>query len=163
TGNLGRVLVNPERPIVALCWAPDSPQLVVGSQNGVIRLWDANQGKMLRPLRTSAGTRVFRLAWAPDGKPLAVCSEAAPVILWATAEWKERAVRKSGEEKSVGDSRIFYGADISWSPDSRRLASSCGNNGVDVWSAERGELLKTLKGAETKRGARAVAWSPDGK
>src|SRR5207248_1310182 len=53
--------------------------------------------------------------------------------------------------------RIF----VSWSPDSQRLATGCGDGTAKVWEAASGRELLTLKGHFTQ-GNLVVSWSPDG-
>jgi WD40 repeat protein len=50
---------------------------------------------------------------------------------------------------------------VSWSPDSRYLASASKDQTVQVWEAMTGKLLTTYRGhtAEVWK----VSWSPDGK
>lgn len=49
---------------------------------------------------------------------------------------------------------------IEWSPDGRFLASGGGSDVINIWEAETGSLVRTLKGHTNS--VISVAWSPDG-
>ncbi len=52
-------------------------------------------------------------------------------------------------------------ASVSWSPDSKRLASASDDQTVIVWNVQTGEKIRTLTGHSGP--VKSVSWSPDGK
>jgi WD40 repeat protein len=65
----------------SLAWSPDGRLLAVGTQDGILSVWDV--AKNQKPLLTmSLKTIVHGLSWSPDGKYLA--SAAGNVVtIWA--------------------------------------------------------------------------------
>ena len=73
--------------IDALAFSPDGKTLAAGSYGGVVRLWDASAGKLIREMKASEPA-VVALAWSPDGQRMrGVCinHEGQPGIV---AEWQ---------------------------------------------------------------------------
>jgi WD40 repeat protein len=56
--------------VLAVAWSPDGTQLASADGQGVIKIWDAADGKEVLQFRDQAGG-VSALAWSPDGKRLA--------------------------------------------------------------------------------------------
>jgi WD40 repeat protein len=79
-------------PIRACAFAPAGPQLAVGGDDGVIRLWkngfvcEAEQGLLCqdKPLHLKAGDApVLALAWSPDARYLASGSQDGSCLVWS--------------------------------------------------------------------------------
>ena len=58
-----------------------------------------------------------------------------------------------------GHTNLVYG--ITWSPDSKKIASGSMDSTVKIWDAVQGKELMTLKGHTN--GIGRIAWSPNGK
>jgi WD40 repeat protein len=50
-------------------WHPDSRHVASASDDGTVRIWDAETGKEI--YRIDVGSRVYAVAWSPDGKQFA--------------------------------------------------------------------------------------------
>jgi serine/threonine protein kinase len=138
--------------IVSMAWSPDGTQLVLGGDNGRMRIIDAASGEELRVLGDPGGV-VKSVAWSPDGTRLASGGADHFVRVWDAAAETELHVLAghSGDVLSVA-----------WAPDSQRLASAGGtrDNTVRVWDAVAGEQLQLMTGHTDI--VRLVKWLPDG-
>src|SRR5215813_12521880 len=84
-----------------------------------------------------------RLAFSPDGRLLATATFHTNTIkLWETATGRELRNLSSGGTNTTSLSPVF-----AFSPDSRLLAVSGGNNSVVVWDVTTGREVQTLAGA----------------
>jgi WD40 repeat protein len=111
---------------------------------GVVTFWTARTGKRLRSFTLAAGKR-NAFAFSPDGRLLAVGGTDVELYDMATGK----------KARSFGGPAPIMG--LSFSPDGQRLAASCADNTVRLWSPETGKPIRTLQGA-----GKAVAFSADG-
>jgi serine/threonine protein kinase/WD40 repeat protein len=117
----------------------------------VVKVWDVGTGREVHELDFgSGGTNVTR--FSPDGKLIATCG-VAQVRVWDS---------ETGHLLFVAKHRIHYGADVfsvSFSPDSRRLATAGANNEVVIWDTANGKELMALPHPQRLNHA---TYSPDG-
>jgi eukaryotic-like serine/threonine-protein kinase len=138
----------------ALAFTPDGRYVVTGSHDQTVRVWAATTGKEHRTYRGHAEW-VKGVAAAPDGQRLASAGHDGAVYVWDLTRPQEARVLPAA--------RIPWG--VAFSPDSRLLAAAC------VTDDLRGELRVWEPGTGRERarvpahrgGARAVAFSPDGR
>jgi WD40 repeat protein len=129
----------------AIALSPDGKTVASGSEDGAVRLWDVDTGKVIK---TWAGhtQEVKSVCWSPDGGRV-VSRSFKEIRVWDL---------ESGET-ILGpiDAGINVSA-VCYSPDGKMITTG----GVDlkIWDANSGELLKTLKGFFT-----CLAWTSDGK
>ena len=104
--------------IRGLAISPNSRVIATGASegpskpnSGIIKLWNADDGKLLTTLPDNKGG-VFRLAFSPDGKTLAAASPSfekdARIVLW---DLKLPAVTKRWEVKNVGAEGFSFSED----------------------------------------------------
>ncbi|MBE3560166.1 MAG: hypothetical protein IMW89_13230 [Ktedonobacteraceae bacterium] len=86
TGDAARCIDTPQRirvsqaPVRALSWSPDGRLLAIGSENGVVTVWQSLQWQ--KPLVTlQPGAPIQALAWSPDSRRLAVAA-GTTVTIW---------------------------------------------------------------------------------
>jgi RNA polymerase sigma factor (sigma-70 family) len=158
---LGTVRFRHGGPVEAMSLSADGKLLATGADDGAIRLWDVEKGKLLRRW-DGLGAMVmgFSVALSPDGKALATSArsdgagEPEQVVLFDAATGKE--LRRLGEPLASPCSRLAF------SPDGKRIAAGEWEGGnVHVWDAAAGKELKTWKAhAGTVTG---LTFTPDGK
>jgi len=142
----GRQLLSLRGRIV--CWSPDGNWLATVIANQV-KVWNAQSGQEVRTLR---GDEFFYgLSWSPDGQWIA--ASANPTVrIWNAQNGQEL-------RSLAGHVGPVYG--VTWSPDSKQLATAGSDRTARVWDAQNGHLLLTLSGHGGV--VRSIAWSPNGK
>jgi WD40 repeat protein len=173
----------------AFAFSPRGNLFATSAPGGVIKLWDAAEGKHLRswqwhsatPVRPEFGNQndsgMLALAFSPDGKTLAGggaynMSDGMPqtvVILWETATGKER-LRMRGNIKGLGNDDlglefIFQILDqmafsMSYSPDGKHLIVGT-FNGLHVLDAVTGKDVVSFSGRMML--GKTATFSHDGK
>ena len=169
----------------AMEMSPDGKQLAVASDDGTIRVLDADTGNLVQLLVGHRG--VLRdLSWSVNGQ-LASCDRYA-VWVWDTTtgkplhyyEMRAETVAWSPDGKTLAfgtqsivlvspsESKLVRDLGkpqsaimrLRWSPDGTKLGGGSADNSVCVWDAKTGALLNTLKGHTTQ--VHHVAWTADG-
>ncbi|MFV2065672.1 MAG: protein kinase [Pirellulales bacterium] len=141
----------PRGIITGLAWSPTSNALAVGSTDGHIRIYDADDWSLDRLFGSPQGHHV-NLAWSGNGRWLASCGGyggGTPQI-WSVNDSKRGAKLRVGPTSAL---------DASWHPDNRRVAT--GANRVEIWDAIDGVRLKAFEKQPDR--VRSIDWSPDGR
>jgi len=141
-------------PITAAALAPDSRQVIVGSQRGVeIRSWPD-----LEPRRTVASelAHVNDLTFSPDGRTLLVAggapAESGSVELYT---WPDATLIR----RVTHHEDLVYRA--AWSPDGMRWATAGADGICNVVTVDTGERLVSYRGHS--KAVLAIAYLPEGK
>jgi WD40 repeat protein len=163
--------------VTAVEYGPQPEQLMTGSRDGSIRLWNRLTGKVLLRWFAHSG-HVTRIHLSPDGKwvlsygggTVAQHSVAEGVAVFPDGR---RAVSASADgslriwDARSGESlRTISGVDsgaycVALSADGRHIAAGCKDGALRVFGSDSGDLVRTLKG---HRGyVRAVAFAPAGR
>lgn len=130
----------------------DGAQLASASQDGTLRLWHAPPADEALTLRNGFRANANCLFFSPVGARLA--THGSGVQLWNAVTGRE-VFRLSGLSGV-----ITKGASLSFSPNAQRLATAHDNNTADIWDADTGGHVVSLKGhTNTVTG---VAFSSDG-
>jgi WD40 repeat protein len=104
--DVGRSGINPQLlrelnghsfSIMSAAFSPDGSQLVSGSWDKTVRLWNVASGKLLKVL-TGHSKAVLSVAFHPDGKQVASCSSDATMRIWTVCEWSDRTHQLFGGE-----------------------------------------------------------------
>ncbi|MEO1444714.1 MAG: NB-ARC domain-containing protein, partial [Cyanobacteria bacterium J06635_11] len=136
--------------VCSVAFSPDGTQLVSGSADRTIRLWDVGTGECLKTL-SGHGNWVMSVAFSPDGTQLVSGSADRTIRLWDVSTG-ECLNTLSGHGHGVWS--------VAFSPDGTQLVSGSADRTIRLWEVSTGEALKTLKGHE--HGVWTVAFSPDG-
>ena len=144
------------------CYSPDGKKIASGSDDGSIKIWDAETGKEVHNLSShSDDSSVTSVSFSPDGKKIASGSDDNSIKIWDAATGKE-------VQTLTGHTENIYS--VSFSPDGKRLLSSSGNpvgdgkknsNHLKMWDLGTGKELAILN--KQKGNVYAATFSPDGK
>ncbi len=93
------------KAVLGFAWSPDGKEIVSGSDDGTVQMWDTKTGKQLWNYNT--GTYVFAVAWSPDGKEIASGGGDGSVTLLNAATGKRIA--------NYGSQAAFIEG-LAWSP-----------------------------------------------
>jgi WD40 repeat protein len=133
-----------------VAFSPDRTYLATVCQSGLVRLWDAQNGTLVRSF-TSAGPGARQVVFHPDGKTLAVCGADDSVRIYDIATGNvSKTLTASGTNNRT----------IAFSPDGTLLAVGGRTGVVRVWQTATGTMIADLKG--DGRRINAIAFSPDG-
>jgi WD40 repeat protein len=127
-----------------LAFSPDSRRLLTAGGDGLVRIWDAWTGELLRTFAEHGGA-VRAAVFSPDGKRVVSCSR-SEVLAWDAATGKMLAPLGSGQG----------GAGLAFRPDGKCLAIVGGDKQARAYDVVTNRLLFTVP-------AGAVAFSRDGK
>ncbi|WP_165224811.1 serine/threonine-protein kinase [Aquisphaera insulae] len=153
-GRIRHELAGHEVIVHAVAFRPDGRRLATLDGGEDVRIWDTEDGRLLRTLRVDpAGTiRSPELAWSPDGTRIAVVAEGAPLRIWDPETGRE-TFEITGEAGA-----------LAWSPDGARIAVGLPEGrGLEVrrWDP-RAERPQGPALAQPGR-VHTLAWSPDGR
>jgi WD40 repeat protein len=109
--------------VQALAFSPDGRRLLSAGLDGVLRLWDAQTGALVKEMRGHT-EEVFAAVFHPDGRRIASGGRDRAVRIW-DAEWGEELVQLAGHTNY-----IFA---LAFSPDGVTLASGSGDSTVRLW------------------------------
>ncbi|MDE0466664.1 MAG: WD40 repeat domain-containing protein [Candidatus Poribacteria bacterium] len=142
--------------IGALAFSPDGQIFASGHRDGILRLWDAENGRKLSTLRDHKRGGIDELAFSPDGKTLASVS-IDNIILYTLQKGKPQApltIKHSTDHLVFSpDGKTLIGFDWqSWKGE---------NEDLHVWDTETGEHLQSIYTKHTDQ-HEALAISPDG-
>lgn len=122
--------------------SPDQRFIVTGSEEGIVRFWDADRGILLRKL--DCGHRIYSMMISPDGRYLLCGSRRVPasrnpgvVSIW---EFEIGAPVRTLEGHRGNVTALAMTAD------SRYILSGGQDGEVHLWDLETGTLLKTMSG-----------------
>ncbi|GHO63955.1 hypothetical protein KSC_028470 [Ktedonobacter sp. SOSP1-52] len=154
--------------VVGIAWSPDGKCITSISEDGVLQVWEAVNGRQIWNTATTGQIDAYvtpfngenTVSWSPNGKHIAFGSTYRTLQIWdATTRKNVLAYPRQRMSQQI------WGIDIAWSPDGKHIAlTSCPENGgskIGVWDIATGKLVFThLDPAGV--GAN-IAWSPDGK
>ena len=110
---------------LSIAWSPDGRMLASGSNNGTIRIFSTNEGKILKKF-TAHRKDIFCMAWSPIGNFLASGSEAKTIAIWDTL---------TRDKTQLLEGSPFPIYDVVWSPDGKSLASALGHDKIKLLDA----------------------------
>ncbi|MFO0761035.1 MAG: hypothetical protein U0359_31445 [Byssovorax sp.] len=136
----------------SLAFSPDGTQIVTGSDDRHVRLWDAVSGSLLQDFAEHTA-EITAVAFSPNGKLVASTSKDATVKLWDPI--------KGGPSIRALTDHLAETTAVTFSPNGKWLATGSLDNTARLWDASTGSSIRTL--AEHTVWVSGVAFSPDNK
>lgn len=126
------VPAGPPWPVKAVTFSPDGSEVITGSEDGTVRIWDIATRTVLKTL-TGHCNAVWDVAFSPDGQRLATASEDGTARLWDP---------RSGQPllTLAGHTNPVHG--VAFSADGRRLATAAGDGTARVWDVDADQPLE---------------------
>jgi len=120
--------------VVSLSFSPDGKGLATGggapSRSGEVKIWNPENGTLLREIKNAHSDTVNALEFSADGKYLATASADKFVKVFESA---------SGELAKTLTGHTHYVLGVSWKADGRALASVGADKSLKVWNFPGGE------------------------
>jgi WD40 repeat protein len=129
----------------------DGKQVVLGSFDQTVRLWDTATGAVLQTLEGHSDL-VMSVAFLPNGKQVVLGSHDKMVRLWDTA---------IGAVLQTLEGHSDWVTSVAFSPDGKQVVSGSHDKTVRLWDTAIGAALQTLEGHSDS--VTLVAFAPDGK
>jgi WD40 repeat protein len=139
-----------EGALNSVAFSPNGSQIISGSRDHSVRIWDAVSGSQEQTL--NGHTRwISSVAFSPDGSQIISGSGDRTVRVWDAV---------SGAQKHTLTGHTSWISSVVFSPDGSQIISGSDDHTVRVWDADSGAHKQTLSG-HTKR-IFSVAFSPNG-
>ncbi len=165
---LGTVRLRHRGEVWSVVYSRDGKTVIAGGplhqppyEDGAIRRWDAQTGKLVRRLDGQPyGSGC--LALSPDGKLLA--SESGANLIWIWDLTTGKPVHKLHAANEI-QGNIYL---VAFSPDGKTLAASGTGSPIQLWDVKTGKLRRSFGGDSGQRRLafspheKTIAWSGDG-
>jgi WD40 repeat protein len=137
--------------VLSAAFSPDGRQVLSGSADNTVKLWDAASGSLLRTFQGHSN-EVASVAFSPDGRQVLSGSADKTLKLWDAA---------SGALLRTFAAHSFAVASVAFSPNGRQVLAGSRDKTLKLWDAASGALLRTFQGHSNS--VLSVAFSPDGR
>jgi WD40 repeat protein len=136
--------------VYCAAFSPDGTQIVSGSQDQTVRVWDASTGTILHTLQGHTGY-ISSVEVSLDGTRIVSGSHDHTVRIWDAS---------TGVPIQTLEGHTDYVLSVAFSPDGTYVVSGSGDKTIRVWDTSTGIVLHTL-GSHADE-VNSVAFSLDG-
>jgi WD40 repeat protein/serine/threonine protein kinase len=136
--------------LTGVVFSPDGRWMAAGSNDGAVRLWDAETGVARAPWREHSGDVVL-LDFSPDSRRLVTASFDGTAKVWDVRTGQSRLTL-------TGHSNAVWCA--AFSPDGKTIATGSSDHTVRLWDADTAACIRQVAAGQDV--VMCVAFSPDG-
>ena len=140
--------------IRSVSYSPNGLQIVSGSNDTTIRIWDAETGAPVGNPLEGHTDRVFAVAYSPNGQHIVSGSDDKTIRIWDAETGAAVGNPLEGHTDEV--------LSVAYSSDGRRIISGSRDKTIKIWDAETGSAVGNPLDGHT-RGVGSVTYSPDGR
>ncbi|KAF7970635.1 hypothetical protein HWV62_23358 [Athelia sp. TMB] len=140
--------------VYAVAFSLDGLRIASGSEDGLVRVWDAETGALIAAPFEGHTASVYSVAFSPDGRWIASGSDDKSVCVWNAETGALIARPFTGHTYSVNS--------VVFSPDGQRIASGSSDGSIRIWDPQTGSLIAGPFKGHTSA-VNTVAFSPDGR
>jgi WD40 repeat protein len=156
-----QAVVATERPLRAVVFSSDGAWLLVGGDDHLIQVFDAQQGLLAEVLEGQGGA-VLSLAAGANGKIVSLTAEKQAGVWQAAGAWKlGRTIGRIDDPKVLAD-RVLK---VDFHPNGKWIATAGGEPGrageLKIWNVADGGLIREFPGAHRDT-IFGVQFSPNG-
>jgi WD40 repeat protein/transcriptional regulator with XRE-family HTH domain len=139
--------------IMGLAISPDEMRMATFSDDGTVKIWDAQSNRELLTISSGVESQNFVrfINFSSDGKFLVTPAGNSLAKTWDVATGREILTLRGHQDEVIA--ALF-------SPDGKLIATASMDKTIKLWNAKTGEELNTLRGH--KEGITTMAFSPDG-
>jgi WD40 repeat protein len=149
----GIVMQDPEFIIQSIALSQDGKWMAVGSEQGEIRILDAQSGKLLHALKQgNEDESILHLVFSGDGSKLVSVNSVEKTILWDLSSG-------SPQFRSISDFPDWENF-LAINFDGSEVAALSTGGDVAIWATNSGEILQRLD--RSNRFDQPMLFSPDG-
>lgn len=163
------VLKGHTEAVYAIAFMPNSSEVLTGSFDRSIRLWDAQNGKEKQLFAGNAGhqNQVLSLSVNPKGSLFVSGGADNAARIWdltpPPAPPKDKSPPKPATSRSLGHPNLVDA--VSLQPQGTLLATGCHDGQLRIWDVAKGQQLKQiqLRATPPSTAIYSLVWTPDGK
>jgi WD40 repeat protein len=148
--------------VYGVALAPDGKRIVSAGADGMMRIWDAVDGRELMTLRGHQ-TAVMSVVFSADGTRIASVDRDNRIKLWNAQSGTELKTLTADNSLFSHPFPVWVPVPIAFSPDGKMIVSGSPNSAAIVWDADSGAELMTLTGHSEDLPLTGFAFTPDGK
>ncbi|KAF5321442.1 hypothetical protein D9619_000082 [Psilocybe cf. subviscida] len=136
--------------VYSVAWSPNGSQIISGSDDGTVQIWNAVTGKLEAKLQGHRGS-VNSVAFSQNGSQIVSGSDDNTVRIWNTL---------TGEAEAELQGHTGYVKSVAFSQDGSQVVSGSFDKTVRIWNAVTGKVEAELQGHTAS--VNSVAFSLDG-
>jgi WD40 repeat protein len=149
TGTQIDMLIGHSEIVHSAEYSPDGGVIVTASEDGTVKLWNAQNGKEIRSIEITKKGWAYDAAFHPNGRSVAIGARGGLAGIWDVSNGR-RIRTFSGHRRAISS--------VAFSPNGKYIATSSIDNTARIWEVSDGRLLQTLHGENV----REINFSPDG-
>ncbi len=131
-------------------WNPEGDMVVSASNDGVVRIWDTQSGKLSFEFNGQVKS-VTEARWSPDGSKIAFIGEDNSGMVWDIDSRTQIAILSGHKYRPTS---------VRWNPSGNSILTSGSDGTAIIWNAQTGEIIHEFKASGNVY--TFAEWSPDG-